>query len=152
MSITARRVADHTDPAVNERIGQVTEDNVARFGQAEARGIQERLHDLDREWDIERAIETMSSGLMLAGLGLAMGLSRRWLMLSGIVAGFLMQHATQGWCPPVPALRRLGFRTAEEIAHERYALKALRGDFEDLSEKTVDPIRRARMAVEAARA
>jgi hypothetical protein len=30
----------------------------------------------------------------------------------------------------VPVLRRLGFRTASEIDHERYALKALRGDFE----------------------
>jgi hypothetical protein len=39
-------------------------------------------------------------------------------------------HAVQGWCPPVPVLRRLGFRTASEIDHERYALKALRGDFE----------------------
>jgi hypothetical protein len=42
---------------------------------------------------------------------------------------FLFQHAIQGWCPPVPVLRRLGFRTANEIEQERTALKALRGDF-----------------------
>ncbi len=48
------------------------------------------------------------------------------------VAGFLFQHAVQGWCPPVPLFRRLGFRTAREIDHERYALKALRGDFRRL--------------------
>jgi hypothetical protein len=151
MSITTQRVPDHTAPAVNERIDRMTEENVHRFAQAEAREIQERLHDLEREWDIERAIEMMSSSLMLTGMGLAATFHRRWLLLSGVVAGFLLQHATQGWCPPVPVLRRLGFRTASEIDEERYALKALRGDFEDLSEKTVDPVERARMAVEAAR-
>jgi hypothetical protein len=36
-----------------------------------------------------------------------------------------MQHALQGWCPPVPILRRLGFRTAREIFEERLALKSL---------------------------
>ena len=46
-----------------------------------------------------------------------------------IVTAFLFQHAIQGWCPPLPILRRLGFRTAREIDTERTALKALRGDF-----------------------
>jgi hypothetical protein len=32
----------------------------------------------------------------------------------------------------LPIFRRLGFRTASEIDRERYALKALRGDFEEL--------------------
>jgi hypothetical protein len=45
------------------------------------------------------------------------------------VTAFLFQHAVQGWCPPVPILRRLGFRTVTEIEQERHALKALRGDF-----------------------
>jgi len=38
----------------------------------------------------------------------------------------------QGWCPPLPVLRRLGFRTAFEIDYDRYALKALRGDFAEI--------------------
>ena len=42
-------------------------------------------------------------------------------------------HGLQGWCPPVPFLRRMGFRTASEIDYERYALKALRGDFKDVT-------------------
>ncbi|HET9942578.1 MAG TPA: hypothetical protein VFR05_04515, partial [Terriglobia bacterium] len=41
----------------------------------------------------------------------------------------LLQHAVQGWCPPVPLFRRLGIRTQREIDEERYALKAMRGDF-----------------------
>ncbi len=47
-----------------------------------------------------------------------------------LVSGFLFQHAIEGWCPPVPILRRLGFRTSYEIDEERQALKALRGDFD----------------------
>jgi hypothetical protein len=36
-----------------------------------------------------------------------------------------LQHALQGWCPPVPVLRRLGYRTQPEIEEERCALRAL---------------------------
>ena len=38
-----------------------------------------------------------------------------------------MQHALQGWCPPLPVLRRLGFRTQNEIERERYALEGVDG-------------------------
>jgi hypothetical protein len=34
--------------------------------------------------------------------------------------------------PPIPLFRRLGVRTAREIERERYAIKALRGDFDDI--------------------
>jgi hypothetical protein len=46
-----------------------------------------------------------------------------------------LNHALRGWCPPVSALRRLGFRTAKEIDEERYALKILRGDFEGVGDR-----------------
>jgi hypothetical protein len=36
----------------------------------------------------------------------------------------------------VPVLRRLGVRTMDEINEERYALKALRGDFESVDAVT----------------
>ena len=68
---------------------------------------------------------------------------RRWAYLPLVVTGFLLQHATQGWCPPVPILRALGFRTQGEIERERYALKALRGDFDDLPGNSRSDQRRA---------
>ena len=52
---------------------------------------------------------------------------------SALVTLFLFQHAIQGWCPPVPILRRLGFRTSYEIEEERVALKVLRGDFNEVT-------------------
>jgi len=79
--------------------------------------------------DIERAIEANAAVIGFAGIALATTNSRRWLALPALVTTFLFQHAIQGWCPPVPVLRKLGFRTLYEIEEERRALMALRGDF-----------------------
>ncbi len=92
--------------------------------------IDRRLQKLDREWSVERALETTAGAVGLGGIGLALAVERRWLILSGVVAAFLLEHAIQGWCPPLPALRALGYRTEREIETERSALKAARGDFD----------------------
>ena len=65
-------------------------------------------------------------------MGLGTFVDRRFYLLPGLVGAFLLQHAIQGWCPPVPIFRRLGFRTAGEIDEERHTFKALRGDFRDV--------------------
>lgn len=95
--------------------------------------IARRLRELEKEWDVERAIEANASALALVGILLGSTTSKRWLALPALVTGFLLQHALQGWCPPVPILRQLGFRTAYEIEQERQALKAIRGDFKELA-------------------
>jgi hypothetical protein len=84
-----------------------------------------RLDELDREWDIERAIEANAASIALVGVALGALVNAWFLLLPAAVCAFLLQHALQGWCPPVPVLRRLGFRTAREIFEERLALKAL---------------------------
>jgi hypothetical protein len=128
ISQAASRVSSHTDRSINERIHLQTHRNLAYYEGRPAE-IEQRLQELDREWDVERTLETGSSTLTLTGLLLGVARSRKWLLLSLAVQGFFMQHALQGWCPPLPVLRRLGFRTQYEIEQERYALKALRGDF-----------------------
>lgn len=133
ISTSARRVSSQTDETVTERIRQQTERNIVYFA-AHPDQIERRLRELDEEWDIERVLETGSSTLTLTGLLLGIVRSRKWLLLSLGVQGFFMQHALQGWCPPLPLFRRLGFRTQYEIEQERYALKALRGDFRQASE------------------
>ncbi len=122
------RVPLHSSERDNRRIRRTLRANVAYF--AEHRDeISDRLGELDREWDIERAIEANAAVIGFTGIALAAGQNRRWLALPALVTSFLFQHALQGWCPPVPVLRRLGFRTTYEIEEERRALKALRGDF-----------------------
>jgi hypothetical protein len=129
MASTAARVPAHTASQINERIRQETEQRLAYYAEHLAE-IDQRLIELDREWDIERTIEANAATLAFAGVALGATVDRRWLALPALVTGFLFQHAVQGWCPPVPILRRMGFRTADEINRERYALKALRGDFQ----------------------
>jgi hypothetical protein len=125
---TAERVQINTDCDVNRRIRKRTDSNVEQF--ASRNDVDRRLAELDQEWDVERTIEANASSIMLAGLGLGAFVNRRFYLLPAAVAGFLLQHAIQGWCPPIPILGRLGFRTQTEIEEERYALKALRGDFD----------------------
>jgi hypothetical protein len=125
---TSERVPQSTAPHVNEMIRRKTEESV-RWHAAHPDCIDQRLEELDREWDIERVLEANASALAFSGVVLGAMLDRRWLLLPALVTGFLFQHALQGWCPPVPLLRRIGVRTAREIAVERFALKALRGDY-----------------------
>ena len=64
--------------------------------------------------------------MSLAAVFLGLVANRKWFLLPGVVGGFLLQHAVQGWCPPLPLFRRMGVRTQNEIEHERAALQALR--------------------------
>lgn len=148
MPSTTDRVPAHTNPEVN---AQIREDYAARIADfaAHPERIDDRLEELDREWDIERAIEANAATLALAGLALGATMDRRWLVLPALVTGFLMQHALQGWCPPVPVLRRMGFRTASEIDRERYALKVLRGDFVGVATRKASVKNRAAAAISA---
>ncbi|HEX4413142.1 MAG TPA: hypothetical protein VH107_05895 [Lacipirellulaceae bacterium] len=128
------RVPQHTSVTANERIRRQTERSITRLRHAGPTAIQRRLDELDAEWDIERVLEANAASAVLIGAGLGASVNRRWFALPAVVAAFLLQHAVQGWCPPLPVFRRLGFRTATEIDRERYALKAVRGDFEKISD------------------
>jgi hypothetical protein len=126
---TTQRVPEHTTDAVDEQIRRQTEQNIARFRNSGPAAIERRLAELGREWDIERTLEANAATVSLIGSALGAFLDRRFFALPAVVAGFLLQHAVQGWCPPVPVFRRLGFRTQTEIDSERYALTAVQGDF-----------------------
>jgi hypothetical protein len=138
MTSTIDRVPEHTAADVNQQIREQMADRVQFFA-AHPERIPQRLNELDDEWDIERAIEANAATLAFAGVALGAAADRRWLILPALVTAFLFQHAIQGWCPPVPVLRRLGFRTAHEIEQERHALKAIRGDFESVSNSYSKP-------------
>jgi hypothetical protein len=132
---TKDRVPDHTAEPVNQRIRRETDERVRQLaGQPDA--IASRLKELDAEWDVERAIEANASALAFIGTALGFFAHPYWLALPALVTLFLFQHAVQGWCPPVPVLRRLGFRTVYEIERERNALKALRGDYDIVTHAT----------------
>jgi hypothetical protein len=123
---TIERVPLHTADHVNEKIRSQTAENIERYRHASRADIDSRLFELEHEWDIERTLEANAATASLIGLTLGATVDRRWFVFPAIVAGFLLQHALQGWCPPVPVFRRLGFRTANEIDEERFALRNFR--------------------------
>ncbi len=147
---TAERVPQQTAQHVNEQIRRRTDADVGRVAAAGPAAIDRRLAELDREWDIERTLEANAAAAVLAGVTLGATVDKRFFYFPAVVAGFLLQHAIQGWCPPLPLFRRAGVRTQSEIDYERYALKALRGDFEGVRADTGGE-RRAEPALEAAR-
>lgn len=113
--------------------------SVRRHAAAEDAGlIEARLRALDREWDVERLLQAGASLLSLTGLVMGKWVGRRWYLLPAVVQGLLLQHALQGWCPPASLVRRLGIRTRGEIGRERYALKAVRGDFTGVRARHAD--------------
>jgi hypothetical protein len=132
------RVTQNTSPHVNEAIRARCGERVARHAAQGPEAIERRLRELDAEWDVERMLETMAPTFTLAGLALGLTVNRKWLVVPALVNAFFLQHAIQGWCPPLPVLRRVGFRTAREIDMERTALKALRGDFRNIPTESVD--------------
>lgn len=121
----ADRVRHSTAAHVNAEIDRQIDANIQRYTGADREAILRRMEELDKEWDIERALEVNASTLALSGLALGVSVNRRWLALPAVVMAFLFQHGVQGWCPPLPVLRRLGFRTRNEIDREKYELNNL---------------------------
>ncbi|HXT12773.1 MAG TPA: hypothetical protein VN873_14520 [Candidatus Angelobacter sp.] len=123
------RVRRHTSSEALARIDRQIEENIRRYSGQSSSAISKRIQELESEWDIERWLETNASALAFTGTVLGLTVSKKWLVIPLIVTGFLFQHAVQGWCPPVPILRRSGIRTRGEIDEEKFALKVARGDF-----------------------
>jgi hypothetical protein len=110
----------------NARVDRRTEENLDRAAK-EPRFINDRLAELEREWDIDRTIMLGFAGMGTAALVLGLRRNWRWRFPLTAQITFLLLHSTVGWCPPAVVLRRLGFRTRQEIEAERKALLEMRG-------------------------
>jgi hypothetical protein len=129
------RVPAQTSEEINQQIREAMEQRLARYRHASKEAISARIEELEHEWDIERTLEANAATLACTGCVLTAFVNSRWVFLPMAVTAFLLQHAVQGWCPPLPILRRMGFRTEKEIDEERYALKLMRGDFANLAKQ-----------------
>lgn len=145
------RVREHSPAKFNERIDRATQRRILRAGGESKSALSRRLEGLDKEWDMERVLETNASALALGGVLLGLLVNKKFFIIPCFVLPFLLQHALQGWCPPVPMFRSRGVRTRKEIDTEKFAVKALRGDFAEVDSET-EPNERARAAWRAANA
>lgn len=115
----------------DERVRQRTVASIAEAMDHGPRAIETRLLELDEEWDAERVLEACAGALSLGGIALSYR-DRRWLVLPAVISVFLFEQALRGRSLLGRVLCGLGLRTRQEINHERYALKAARGDFDAL--------------------
>ena len=122
-----------TKPTVQEKIDKNIREQIIHFASQPKEVITRRIYELENEWDIERVLEANAAGIGLGSLLWGLTVNKKCLAITGTVLGFLLLHSIQGWCPPVPLLRRLGVRTRREIDRELFALKVLRGDFQTVS-------------------
>ena len=127
------RVRRSTAEGINRMLDIGMEDRIRGYaasgGEAEISG---RINELEQEWSIERLIETEASMMGLTGLGLGAFVNRKFLALPALVGSMVLLHGVQGWYPMLPLFRRLGFRSREEIDREKFAMKVLRGDFDEV--------------------
>jgi len=143
-------VRSHTSDEVNRRIDTRVEACVRQMAEQKDRAaITRYLETLEHEWDLGRTVSVVASGVVVAGLLLGGRNGRGWRMLSGVAAGLLLQHGLLGYGPLAELVRAWGIRTRREIDLEKFALKALRGDFARIPHEG-GPLARANAALVAA--
>jgi hypothetical protein len=138
LDLPGDRVREHTTPEINQRIDATMQATVTARVQQGPKAIERRLAELDREWDIDRALmvafSAVGGAVFLKGIRRYADASpfgerpKGLLYLFGTQLGFLALHGVVGWCPPASVLRRLGFRTAREIESERRQLERALAD------------------------
>ncbi len=141
---TTKKTAYHTCNKVNEDIRNKTISNIITYKDSGGAILSKKIKKLTHEWDTERVLEVNAGSMIL--ISSIMGYKKKrsnCFLMTGAVGFFLLQHAIQGWCPPLPVIRKLGVRTAEEINHEKTVYKIKRGDF---SESTNDADELLKMA------
>lgn len=122
---TKTKVNENTPEHVNREIQKEIEEKVQFYQNKDSITIAKRLNELEHEWDTERVLETNMATIALVSSLMGLSGKKNWMVLSATVSAFMIQHAIQGWCPPLSVIRRMGVRTAAEIDQERVALQKL---------------------------
>jgi hypothetical protein len=108
------------------------EQRLARLADAGPQAITDRLNEIENEWSAGRMTKVTLGVVILIGLALAATVSVWWLILPSVGALFLLQYLLTRTSWLGAAFHELGLRTGTQIAQEKFALKALRGDFRHL--------------------
>lgn len=142
------RVKINTSPQSNEKIQSKMTHNISKCLDADKDDITKRINQLNKEWDTERVLEANASAIIFIGTVLGF-LVNTWLFLiCGFISFYLLTHALQGWCPPLPLIRKLGVRTVYEICMEKMILKHLRGDFDSIPRDASELVKAAKKEIE----
>lgn len=136
---TTKRVEINTHPSSNASIRNNTLRRINIYKNSSDKILSDNITKLNHEWDIERILEAKVACVVLGSTIMGLKTNKKgWFLVAGTAGLFLAQHALQGWCPPDPLLRKMGFRTAEEINNEKTVYKLLRDDFASKSSNVDD--------------
>jgi hypothetical protein len=128
LSTTTERVANNTSEEYRQQFEQQLRQNISRYMHADRQTIDRRIEELDREWNLERAIELEAPSMIALGVVLGLTHNRKWFGLSVFAASMVILHNTQGWYPLLRVFQRMGMRSQNDIEQERQALRVLRKD------------------------
>ncbi|MDY3553105.1 hypothetical protein R5W24_002196 [Gemmata sp. JC717] len=108
------------------------EQRLACLADAGPQAITDRIAQLDREWSAGRATKVLIGLMIVTGFALTALLNPWWLILPALGGVFLLQYlfGRSSWLGAT--FREMGFRSGQDIDQERFALRALRGDFKNL--------------------
>jgi hypothetical protein len=108
------------------------EARLACLADAGPQAIADRLHQLDREWSAGRMTKVTLGVLVVAGLALTALANPWWLILPAVGGFFLLQYLFSRTSWLGATFQEMGFRSGADIDQEKFALRALRGDFKNL--------------------
>ena len=108
---------------------ETTECRLSRLADMGPVAVEDRLRQIEREWSAGRVTKVVVAFAVLGGMGLGLALGGWWYAMPVIAGLFLLQYlfTRTSWLGRV--FQEMGFRSGQAIDEERFALKALRGDF-----------------------
>lgn len=108
------------------------EKRLACLADAGPQAISDRIAQLDREWSAGRMTKATIGVMLVAGLALTALANPWWLILPAAGGLFLLQYLFSRTSWLGATFREMGFRSGADIDQEKFALRALRGDFKNL--------------------
>jgi hypothetical protein len=118
-------------------------DSVRFYGSLGPQAVADRLKALEDEPELETVATLGMAGIGVLALVFGILGSRIWRLLAWAALPLIFAHARGRLSAPGEFLKTLGLRSRKEIEEEKYALKALRGDFREVGETqaegTADP-------------
>ena len=78
----ADRVRRHTSPKSLRAIDKQIEESIRFHAAHPTKLLNQRIEELEREWDMERWLGTNAASIALAGAVLGLTVNRKWLLLT----------------------------------------------------------------------
>lgn len=108
------------------------EKRLACLADAGPQAIADRLDEIEKEWSAGRMTKATIGVLIVVGVVLAAFVSPWCLIIPAVGGLLLLQYLFSRISWLGMAFREMGFRSGADIDQEKFALRALRGDFRNL--------------------